>query len=107
MFSALLDYVLCRSRAKTMKEKLDEAEAVVTATSGDQKPLYPQGQGGGGAALPRTLSIRIPRTASCERCSDIVVVHPAEPVTPEWKCAPCASGGRGLPHAPRPGGACC
>ena len=95
MFSALLDYVLCRSRTKTMKEKLDEAEAVVTATSGDQK---------GGGALPRTLSIRIPRTASCERCADIVVVHPAEPVTPEWKCAPCAAGGSGLPHAPRP---CC
>lgn len=93
MLSTLLDYVLCRPRYKTMKEKLDDAEAAVTAATQDQKPT-----------LTRTLSIRIPRTASCERCYDTVVVSPAEAVTPEWQCGPCAAGGSGRPRAPR---ACC
>lgn len=94
MFGFLFDYLLCRSRAKTMKEKLDDAEATVEASlTGAVAPKEP--------GLPRTLSIRIPRTASCERCYDVHVVSPPEADSPEWHCSSCVVGGSGRPRCPR------
>ena len=79
----------CLRRFKTMKEKLDDADSAMEAGS----PLAP--------TLSPSLSIRIPRTASCERCYDICVVSPAEAVTPDWKCDSCVAGGSGQPRCPR------
>lgn len=90
MFGFLIDYLLCRSRVKTMKEKLDDAEAAVENATAPKEP-----------GLPRTLSIRIPRTASCERCFDVHVVSPPEADSPEWHCSSCVVGGSGRPRCPR------
>jgi len=93
MFGFLIDYLLCRSRVKTMKEKLDDAEKAITE---------PKEVAAAGTGLPRTLSIRIPRTASCERCFDVHVVSPPEADSPEWHCLSCVVGGSGRPRCPRP-----
>lgn len=109
MLTALMNCLL-RRRNKTMKEKLEDAEVLVSTMEkgGADDPCAP--------TLSPCLSIRIPRTASCERCFDIQVVSPVEharsractvvadgdqPVTPDWQCASCRVGGSGRPRCPR------
>lgn len=91
MLAALMDCL--RRRRATMKQKLEDAESAISAMeagSTDPKPT-----------LPRTLSIRIPRTASCERCHDVRVVTPEQAATPDWECDSCVVGGAGRPRCPR------
>lgn len=93
MLTALMNCLL--RRRKTMKEKLEDAEVLVSSMEkgGAGDPCAP--------TLSPSLSIRIPRTASCERCFDIHVVSPVEPVTPDWQCESCRVGGSGRPRCPR------
>jgi len=46
------------------------------------------------------MTIRIPRTASCESCTDITVIHPYEGDTPEWTCSSCENGSGSFPTEP-------